>query len=354
MMMSDSFCVVPAAFKRKNRQQNEQEKMQAEAEPKEKNKKKQNKKAKQKIKTKQADTMNILTPNEMLHYGLYVLGLPFCNDKEKKKKYESQFHKNYGVHTVVAAAIWYDLTSSCLSQSEISFGGLKFFFMAIYFLWQYPKNAVTFGQRFGVCKDYAGGEYLWGWIRKIAGLEAKKIKWLDCFDDPHAPAFILSVDGTDFRCWERKHPTLPRDPSTMSHKFNHGAKKVEIGIATYSSQVCWLSDPSDGARHDLTIFRDGLKQKIAPGKKVNCDRGYKTSQPDETMLAPPNGLDGPELQNFKSRGRLRHETFNARLKKFGILDQTFRHGEEKHKLAIVSVVVICQYTMENGSPLYDV
>jgi hypothetical protein len=79
--------------------------------------------------------------------------------------------------------------------------------------------------------------------------------------------FILAVDGTDFQMWEVKHPTLPIDRSQCSHKFKHGAVKYEIAISTYSSKICWISGPHTGGKHDLTIFREGLKQKIAPGKR---------------------------------------------------------------------------------------
>ena len=103
----------------------------------------------------------------------------------------------------------------------------------------------------------------------------------------------------------------------------------------------------------MTFFCEGLKYKIAPGKKVHADLGYKSSRPDETMLAVPNPRDSKPLYNFKSRCRLRHETFNGRIKCFNVLSETFRHGEEKHKLAMEAVCVIVQYQMENGQPIFD-
>jgi hypothetical protein len=65
-------------------------------------------------------------------------------------------------------------------------------------------------------------------------------------------------------------------------------------------------------------------------------------------------LQGTELYRFKSRARLRHETFNGRIKHFASLRDTFRHGEEKHRLAFEAICVTVQYQMENGKPLYDV
>ena len=85
------------------------------------------------------------------------------------------------------------------------------------------------------------------------------------------------------------------------------------------------------------------------------DRGYQSSRPDERMLSLPNACDSELLYNFKSRSRLRGETFNGRLKKYEILNQTFRHGREKHSLAfLAAVVVTLQYRMDNGEPLFEV
>ena len=116
----------------------------------------------------------------------------------------------------------------------------------------------------------------------------------------------------------------------------------------------WISGPHPGGKHDLAIFREGLKDKIRPGKLVIADRGYKTSMADEKMLSTPEELDSPALNNFKSRARLRHETFNGRLKKFQCLSETFRHGPAKHKLAFEAVCVIAQYQMDNGSQIFAV
>jgi hypothetical protein len=86
-----------------------------------------------------------------------------------------------------------------------------------------------------------------------------------------------------------------------------------------------------------------------------ADRGYKTKEPDEGYLFTlPNEFDSKELNNFKSRGRLRHETFNARLKNFKCLSDTFRHGFGKHRFVFEAVVVIVQYQMDNGSPIFSV
>jgi hypothetical protein len=193
--------------------------------------------------------------------------------------------------------------------------------------------------------------------RQTFSIERKE----DCLDAKH--------DGRPkrsnlhlFARWHRlprlgkKHPTLSQDRTQMSHKFKHGALKYEIAVSNYHSQVCWIGGPHRGGKHDLTMFREGgLKQKFADGKLCNVDRGYHSGRADEKMLCLPNLRDSKALNNFKSRSRLRGETFNGRLKTYEILNQTFRGGnQEKHRLAFEAVVVIWQYRMDNGEPLFEV
>jgi hypothetical protein len=111
----------------------------------------------------------------------------------------------------------------------------------------------------------------------------------------------------------------------------------------------------------LTMFRKGgLKEKMKalPLKKLAkmiVDRGYRTDEKDEQgMFAIPDMMDSKELKRFKTHTRLRHKNFNRRIKQFGIWNQKFRHGFDKHGFAFEAVVVIIQYQMENGSPIYKV
>ena len=90
---------------------------------------------------------------------------------------------------------------------------------------------------------------------------------------------------------------------------------------------------------------------IPAGKRVIADNGYRG---EKAIISTPNSHDPPELQKFKSHARSRHESFNSRLKEFGSLEQCFCHCFAKHKLVFEAIVVICQYQLENGSPLFDV
>ncbi len=228
------------------------------------------------------------------------------------------------------------------------------FLIAHYFLWTYPKNSKQTASRFQICDKYTRGEHLWKWIAKIAALKEKKIVWDRDLDAANTAIFCVSIDGTDFRVWEKKHPLLNQDRTQYSKKFAHGALKYEIAMSVFKPKCVWISEQYRGGEHDMTIFRQQLKHKIKPWKKAIADRGYQTSREDEKMLSQPNHRDSKELNKFKSRARLRHETFNGRLKKFEALQNTFRHGAEKHKLVMEAVCVTVQYQMDNGSSVFDV
>jgi len=68
-----------------------------------------------------------------------------------------------------------------------------------------------------------------------------------------------------------------------------------------------------------------LHKKVKPWKKVIADRGYK-SEEEKLIFSLPSTTDTKENNEFKRRARLRHETFNGRLKNFAILDSTVTYS----------------------------
>ena len=137
-------------------------------------------------------------------------------------------------------------------------------------------------------------------------------------------------------------------------KFNQGAVKYEIAMSLSKNKCVWISSPHKGAKHDFTIFCEGLKYKVAAGKFVIADRGYQSKKPDELMTSSPSRLNKKEVHNFESCARLRQETFNGRLKKYQILSETFKNTVEKHQLAFEAVCVTIQYQLDNGGILFDI
>ena len=162
------------------------------------------------------------------------------------------------------------------------------------------------------------------------------------------------MDGVHCRVHEPKHPTKSKDSTYYSHKFKQSALNYELGISVYDNALVWLNGPTKASQHDITLFRtpDGLKETIPQGKRVVADRGYASKQ-EAAILSTPNSQDPVNVRKFKSRARARHESFNAKIKNFRVLSECFRHSLDNHKTAFEAICVICQYQLENGSPLFD-
>lgn len=298
-------------------------------------------------------------------HGLLFLGVSAnYQGSLGRNKCREMFKEMYGSSPEVIASIWHDLmntvvpNASCVA-AEKTLDGYGCFLMALCFLWGYPRNATWLRVLFfPIGEKETRGEPLWRWVRKIQALLPTKIKFIDRFDDddPNNELFIIGVDGTDCKTWERQHELFPMDRQLMSHKFKHAALKYEIGVAVYENKIVWCNGPFPGGRHDLTIFRDdGLKERMPEGKIAIADRGYQTSKPDEVnMIATPQMNDDPEYHKFMSRVRCRTETVMGRLKAFKILSEVFRHGEKKHEWAFKACIVVVQYQIDHGAYLYDV
>ena len=154
---------------------------------------------------------------------------------------------------------------------------------------------------------------------------------------------------------------MSKNPKLYSHKFHQAALAYEIALSIRESKVVHINGPFDASIHDKAIFVDeridedgmptGLKNKIPDKKKAIGDKGYRGLN---GIVSTPNSHDPEDVRKFKSRARARQEAFNARLKTFACLKDDFRHQRPKHKIVFEAVVVICQYQMEFGSPLWDV
>ena len=58
---------------------------------------------------------------------------------------------------------------------------------------------------------------------------------------------------------------------------------------------------------------------------------------------------------MQANARSHHETFNGRLKNWGILERTcYRHDIGTHGMVFTACAVITQLCMANGEPLFEV
>jgi hypothetical protein len=232
--------------------------------------------------------------------GVLTRGLHYLLVDSKRQSEANRIHtfqQHYGSSPLLLATVWHDITVTTILEARIPDNklcerGFRMFLIAHFFLWTYPKNAGLLASRFQICSSHAQGEPFWTWIRKIAALKALKIVWDPCLNNMDPEFVVVTIDGTDFRTWERKHPTLNQDRKQCLKKFNHAAVKYEIAISMYTSKVVWINGPFRGGIHNLTMFRKGdLLHLIAERQKAITDRGYQSGRSEERAklgLLPPS------------------------------------------------------------------
>lgn len=146
------------------------------------------------------------------------------------------------------------------------------------------------------------------------------------------------------------HPTLSKNPKFYSHKSNGPGVNYELAVSVWENKLVWMNGPFVASKNDQGVFNSALRQKMHPSKLAIVDKGYAKKS---RQLCKPTSRDSDALRKFKSRARARHESFNKRIKDFNCLKHKFRHGFHKHQHCFEAVCVICQYCLENGSPLFD-
>ncbi|MFM8622189.1 MAG: hypothetical protein ACKOB3_02260 [Holophagaceae bacterium] len=162
----------------------------------------------------------------------------------------------------------------------------------------------------------------------------------------------MSVDGTDFRI-EQQGPALRGNPFG-SHKYaGHSALRYELGIDILAGNLVWVGGPYPaGNWPDIKIFLNELAHLLEPGERVEANNGY-VGHPDK-IKCPNNDCNRTENFAMQARVRSRHETFNGRLKFWGILNQVFRHDIRQHGSVFYACAVNTQLAIMSGEPLFAV
>ena len=255
----------------------------------------------------------VLSSTEVCDKGLHILKIDEENRWCREKR-EIRFKEQYGNKPLILALVWYKLTvydfeeGLKLKAFEKEQRGLKMFLISIFFVWTYPKNAGVLSAHFGISKDFCQGRPLWIWIERVAALKTKKIVWLRELDDPNAELFIISIDGTDFKTWEKKHPTLNQDRKQFTKKHKHGGLNYQVVLSVHHQQVVDIYGPCQGGISDKAMLHEsGVLVRIKNQKLAIVDLGY-INYANKENLSWPNQHDAQAVNNFKSRARLRHET----------------------------------------------
>jgi len=265
----------------------------------------------------------------------------------------NKFLKRYGSMPLVLSEMWEDLQTTEIEEARVPKGKLhlKYFLMAHHFLRHYPvesERALWCGWHEDTCRDWT-----WYFVEKIGALKGQKITWPD--DNYGDDILIMSVDGT--HCWihEPDHPLFSIDDKFYSHKYNKSGVNYELAVSLKESKLIWMNGPFKAGKSDMKVFREhGLRDKLRQLKKVAiADGGYHAKE-DFDVVSLPNSQDLPLVKKFKRRAQRRQEVFNNKTKVFHCLQHRFRHTCDRFANCFEAVCVICQYQMENGSPLFNI
>ena len=165
---------------------------------------------------------------------------------------------------------------------------------------------------------------------------------------------LVSVDGTDFHIRQQGYAT--KGNPFASHKYKgKSAFRYEPAIDIIEGNLVRIEGPYPAGKYpDITIFRLGIKHDLDPNERVLADKGYVGEAPE--FIKCPNCPTVPEHHLLmQARVMKRHETFNGRLKNWGILEQVFRQQDiTQHGDVLRAVAIITQLSIENGEPLFQV
>ena len=300
--------------------------------------------------------LEIYTEDEILEQGLLAVGWePHEFNHLKGKTKVERFRSEYGAKPAALAQLWEDLQTTKVEGANIidaKVRSLTLFFAGLHFLKRYPKE--TERLRMWKMSENTARKTCWTMVDCIGALKAAKIGWPEDNFGTGEWGWGPSVDGVHFHSEEKVHATLPKDPGLFSYKHNAAGFLYEIGLSMAESSCVWINGPFEaGTYNDVKIFKEkGLYNKLkATKKRMIADGGYRGYP---KYVSTPNPLDSEEVKLFKSRARMRHEKFNGTLKTFECLDSRFRHSKDRLQACFEAVVVIVQYMMETGEPLYDI
>jgi hypothetical protein len=138
-----------------------------------------------------------------------------------------------------------------------------------------------------------------------------------------------------------------------SYKHNGPGLRYEVAVSLKGGDLVWVHGPFPcGQYTDIDIFRQSLISFLDKDERVEADDGYIGEEP--MVCKTPGGFYSKSegIDKERSRIRGRHETANARLKIFGILNQKYRHDIKDHAFVFRAVAVLTQLSIESGEPLF--
>ena len=166
---------------------------------------------------------------------------------------------------------------------------------------------------------------------------------------------LVSVDGTDFRVEEPYPYERIWSKRWFVSKFKGAGLRYEVAVSIIRGDIVWINGPfAPGIYNDLKIFLEcGLAGMLEANERVEADDGYFSADPE--FAKARSGSWHPQASlDIRNTVRARHETVNTRLKFYGALRYTFKHGVLKHQEVFQAVAVLVQLQIENGNPLFSI
>ncbi len=162
----------------------------------------------------------------------------------------------------------------------------------------------------------------------------------------------MTVNGTDFRVPQKG--TATKGNAFASHKYaEKSALRYKLGVSILGGDLVWVQGPYPAGKFtDIKIFNKVLCHFLDPREQVEANEGY-VGHPDK-IKCPQNVGKTAEKWEMQGRVRVRHETLNRRLKKWGIPSQVFCLNIMQHGNVFRVCVVVTQLPIENGEPLFKV
>ncbi len=156
----------------------------------------------------------------------------------------------------------------------------------------------------------------------------------------------MSIDGMDFHI-------LQKGPAFASHKYaGKSALRYELGIDILAGNLVWVSGPYPAGKWNDVIFLNNFAHCLEPGKRVKADNSYIGHA--DKIKCPNNNCNLVENLAIQTCVRSQHVTFNAHLKFWGNLGQTYHHNILKHGSVFYACVILSQLAITNDKPLFDV
>ena len=145
-------------------------------------------------------------------------------------------------------------------------------------------------------------------------------------------------------------PYEAKDDDFYSKKSAGPALRYEVATSIHSSDIVWISTPYPGGFSALTIFQDGLRDKLKEEEeRAEADDSYCRDfflRGGPYVKCPKGWSEDP--QGLKERVQMRNATIGEKLKDFGVLNQIFRHDIGKNWNCFRAVAVIVQLAKEGG------